>query len=198
MTDTLGSYGSLARYPDLTRLHSVNKNTLIGASGEYSDFQFVQKILGEMVTADFCEDDGSELNAREVHSVLARILYNRRCKMDPLWNQFVIGGVKEEGETFLGLVDLHGTSYTEDMIATGYGSYLAIPILRNKWKKDMSEEEAKNLLEECMRVLFYRDCRAINRFHRATITAEATTISEAYSLSTEWSHRRFINPHDSS
>lgn len=196
MSDTLGSYGGLARYSDVQRLQPINKSTLIGASGEYSDFQFIQKFLGEMVTEDFCEDDGSDLNAREVHSVLARILYNRRSKMNPLWNQLIVGGVQEEGEIFLGLVDLYGSSYTENMLATGYGMHLAIPIMRNKWKKDMTEAEAKELLEECMRVCFYRDCRTINKFQLATITAEATTVSKPYSLSTEWSFRRFVNPHE--
>jgi len=196
MSDTLGSYGGLARYADVQRIVGINKNTLVGASGEYSDFQFIQKFLGEMVTEDYCEDDGSELNAREIHSVLARILYNRRSKMNPLWNQLVVGGTAEDGETFLGLVDLHGTSYKEDMLATGYGGYLAIPILRNEWKKDMSEAEAKTLLEKCMRVLFYRDCRTINKFQLATITAEKTTISGPYSLDTEWSFRRFVTPGD--
>lgn len=195
MSDTLGSYGSLARYTDVQRLYAMNKNTLIGASGEYSDFQFIQKFLGEMVIQDFCEDDGSELDAKEVHSVLARILYNRRSKMDPLWNQLIVGGVSE-GETFMGLVDLYGSSYTENMLATGYGLHMALPIMRNKWKEGMTEAEATELLEECMRVLFYRDCRTINKFQRATITKEKTTISEPYSLSTEWSYKRFVNPSD--
>jgi 20S proteasome alpha/beta subunit len=37
--DTLASYGSLARYKDMQRLKKVGDATLIGASGEMSDFQ---------------------------------------------------------------------------------------------------------------------------------------------------------------
>ena len=37
--DTLASYGSMARYKDFRRLSSVSKNTILGASGEMSDFQ---------------------------------------------------------------------------------------------------------------------------------------------------------------
>jgi len=195
MADTLASYGRLARYTDVDRIVEVNSATLLGASGEYSDFQFIKKFLGEYVTEDFCEDDGSSLNAREVHSVLARILYNRRSKMDPLWNQLVVGGFAE-GEGFLGLVDLYGTSYTENIVATGYGAYLAIPILRNKWKEGMEEAEAKALLEECMRVCFYRDCRTINKFTLGKITKEGVDVSKPYSLDTEWSFKRFVDPNN--
>lgn len=37
--DTLGSYGSLARFTDLRRIRRVGDYTLIAGSGEYSDFQ---------------------------------------------------------------------------------------------------------------------------------------------------------------
>lgn len=195
MADTLGSYGGLARYPDIQRVIEVNKSTMVGASGEYSDFQFIQKFLNEYVVEDFCEDDGSELNAREIHSVLARILYNRRSNMNPLWNQLIVGGF-EDGNSFLGLVDLYGTSYTENILATGYGAYLGLPIMRNKWKEGMEEADAKALLEECMRVCFYRDCRTINKFQLGKITKEGVDISKPYSLDTEWSFRRFVTPGD--
>jgi hypothetical protein len=60
----------------------------------------------------------------------------------------------------LGIVDLIGTTYTEDFLATGFGNHLAVPLMRERWSPDMSEEEARLLLEDCMRVLWYRDCRA--------------------------------------
>lgn len=37
--DTLASYGSMARYKDVRRIRQVGESTLIGASGEISDFQ---------------------------------------------------------------------------------------------------------------------------------------------------------------
>ena len=47
--DTLGSYGSMAKFTDLRRLRAVGKSTLIGASGEYSDFQHIMDLLSEIV-----------------------------------------------------------------------------------------------------------------------------------------------------
>lgn len=43
------SYGSLARFRDLRRIRTVGKNTIIGASGEYSDFQFIMHDLDDLV-----------------------------------------------------------------------------------------------------------------------------------------------------
>lgn len=47
--DTLGSYGSLARFPNCPRLVTVNKNILVGASGDYADFQYLRDIIQQKV-----------------------------------------------------------------------------------------------------------------------------------------------------
>ena len=43
--DTLGSYGSLARYPDLERVIRVNDTTVVACSGDYADFQFLREVI---------------------------------------------------------------------------------------------------------------------------------------------------------
>ena len=35
----------------------------------------------------------------------------------------------------------------ENFIATGFGAYLAIPLIREKWSEDLDEGEARALLE---------------------------------------------------
>jgi len=64
--------------------------------------------------------------------------------------------------SFLGMTDIYGSTYEADLLATGYGLHLAIPLLRKHHRVDMTHDEAKALLEECMKVLFYRDCRTLN------------------------------------
>ena len=107
--------------------------------------------------------------------------------MNPLWNDLVVAG-----PNFLGLGDKIGTTYTDNFIATGFGSYLAIPILRKKWRPTMSEGEARGLLEDCLKVLFYRDCRALNRIQIAKVTEEGgAVVSEPYEIETDWSAASF-------
>ena len=48
-SDTLGSYGSMARFRDLTRVHKVGKRSILGAGGEFSDFQKLRDMLDEQV-----------------------------------------------------------------------------------------------------------------------------------------------------
>ena len=47
--DMLGSYGSLARFRDCPRLLKVNDTTVIGAAGDYADFQYLSNIIEQQV-----------------------------------------------------------------------------------------------------------------------------------------------------
>jgi len=188
--DTLASYGSLAMFKDVERIHKVSDTTLIGAGGEYSDFQKLQQLLDSLTGDDRNYDDGYSHSPSEIFHYLRAVMYQRRNKFNPLWNNVLVAGFKDE-KPFLGSVDLIGTAYQDDFLATGFGSYLAIPIMRNKWKPDLDEGEARALLEECLRVLFYRDCRALNKIRIAKATKEGTFISDPYTLETNWESASF-------
>ncbi|GJE93627.1 proteasome endopeptidase complex beta subunit [Phanerochaete sordida] len=187
--DTLASYGSLARFKNIQRLHAVGDTTVIGASGDMSDFQYLQGLLDELVTDEFTAGDGNALAPHEVHEYLARVLYARRSKMNPLWNALLVGGVRD-GAPFLGYVDLLGTTYQASTLATGYGAHIALPLLRQavETREDsLPEDEARRILTESMRVLFYRDARSLNKFQIAKVTAAGVDISEPIVLDTHWS-----------
>jgi len=183
--DTNISYGSLARFRNVPRITNAGGNTVIGATGEYSDFQDIKVLLEEILTSDFCHDDGHSLSPSEIHSYLSRVMYNRRNKFNPYYNQLIVGGFRE-GKSFMGYIDMVGTSYEENYLATGYGAYIALPLIRKAWRPDLSEAEAKKLLEDCLRVLFYRDARSLSRVQISKVDAGGWTISEPYTLETSW------------
>lgn len=61
----------------------MNESTIIGASGELSDFQYIMDQLSDVVTDDFCMDDGVTRGPKEIFSWLSRVLYGRRNKYPP-------------------------------------------------------------------------------------------------------------------
>ncbi|KAF8621749.1 hypothetical protein AX15_007542 [Amanita polypyramis BW_CC] len=187
--DNLASYGSLARFKDVERLYPVGNSTVIGAGGDMSDFQYLQRLLDELIIEEFTEQDGQILGPAEIHEYLSQVMYARRTKINPLWNSLVVGGVKD-GKRFLAYVDLLGTTYKAPTIATGYGAYIAQPLLRKAvepYTEVLTKEQGEKILEDCMRVLFYRDARSLNKFQIATITADGVNISESRQLDTSWS-----------
>lgn len=191
--DTGGSYGSTLRYKSVERIKPVGKHSLIGASGEISDFQEIMRSLDELILYDAMWDDGNSLGPKQVHNYLTRMMYNRRNKFNPLWNSLVLGGVKN-GEKYLGTVSMIGVHYEDSHVATGFGNHLARPILRAEWNENLTFEEGVKLLEKCMRVLLYRDRSAINKIQIAQITEEGAKTYPPYALKTYWNFSAFQNP----
>lgn len=186
--DNLASYGSLARFKDIERLHIVGDYTVIGAGGDMSDFQYLQHVLDDLMVEEFAAEDGHKLGPAEIYEYLSQIMYARRSKLNPLWNSLLVGGFKD-GKSFLGYVDLLGTTYTASTLATGYGAYIAQPLLRKAVEgreKTLTEEEAREIIKESMKVLFYRDARSLNKFQIATITERGAVISESMAADTIW------------
>ncbi|GCC39388.1 hypothetical protein chiPu_0022759 [Chiloscyllium punctatum] len=47
--DMLGSYGSMARFRNIPRLMKVNDNMVLGASGDYADYQYLKQAIEQMM-----------------------------------------------------------------------------------------------------------------------------------------------------
>ena len=109
--DTLGSYGSLARFTEIERVIKVNETTMVGAGGDFADFQFLSDIIKQKQIDEECADDGFNMKPKALHCWLTRVLYNRRSKFDPLWNVILVAGM-QDGEPYLGFVNLQGTAFT--------------------------------------------------------------------------------------
>jgi 20S proteasome subunit beta 7 len=194
--DTLGSYGSLARFRSLERIRKVDDFTTIGASGEYSDFQYIMELVEQLMDEQYCNDDGFSFSPNSIYKYLVRVMYQRRSKLNPLWNSLVVCGFRN-GKHFLGYTDLYGSNYEDDHVATGFGAHLSKPILRKFMEQkgndtnNISEEEAREVLERCMRVLYYRDARASDKIQMSIVNNQGVNITKPYQIKSEWTFKGF-------
>jgi 20S proteasome subunit beta 7 len=72
--DTQSSFGSLAKYKDTRRLKKIGQSTIIGASGEMSDFQTILEVLEGMESSDAIEGDGYVLKFNVIRSTALNLL----------------------------------------------------------------------------------------------------------------------------
>jgi len=187
--DKLGSYGSLARFRGISRVMKVNERTVMAAGGDYADFQFLQDVVEQRVIDEECLDDGISYTPKALHSWLTRVMYNRRSKFNPLWNSVVVGGIENDGSTYLGTVNMIGIAFKDPVIATGFGAHLALPILREALDQNpqgLKAEDAKALIAKCMEVLFYRDARSFDQYDLAVITPSGAKVIEAIPVKSNW------------
>ena len=92
----------------------------------------------------------------------------------------------------LSLVDLFGTAFSSDVLATGFGLHLGLPLLRNAHRPDITVAEAKGVLEDILKVLFYRDARTNDVVQLASVTAAGVEIGKMTKLKTEWGYKSFV------
>ncbi|NWS35618.1 PSB4 protein, partial [Polioptila caerulea] len=168
--DTGGSYGSLARFRGVSRLLRVNDATVLGASGDLADFQHLRQLLEQMVIDEELLGDGHSYSPRALHSWLTRVLYNRRSKINPLWNSVLIAGVYGGDRSLI--IDFPPLQ----------------PLLRAALERERlpTREEARELLERSLRVLYYRDARSFNRFEVAVVTEKGVELEGPQTLEANW------------
>jgi len=204
--DTLLSYGSLAKAQRVSRLAAIEgTNCVLGAGGEYSDFCKLKQILTQKALEETTtslmdslyaegQTTGNPLTAQSIWNYLRMLLYSRRNRMNPFWNDVLVAGY-DNGKPFLGSVDKIGTTVADNFLATGFASYLAIPLLREKYRPDLTEGEARALIEDCLRVLFYRDGRASSTVQLAKCDATGVLLSDPYDLQDlQWDAPDFVRP----
>ncbi|XP_058463649.1 proteasome subunit beta type-4 [Malaya genurostris] len=188
--DKLVSYGSLARYHDVDRVYKINDKTIIGIGGDFADFQFIKRYIDQKVVDDMCLADKNELKPKSLYNWLTRVMYNRRCDFKPLYLDMVVGGIQDE-EPFLGHVNLRGRAYTSNVVATGYGTHLALPLLREYSENPtaysgLNLQKTNELVKSVMEVLWYRDCRSDPKYSQVLCTSDGVQLDQHCFVKQNW------------
>ncbi|XP_025195178.1 proteasome subunit beta type-4 [Melanaphis sacchari] len=199
--DTLTSYGSMACFQNNPRILTVNQNIIVAAAGEYSDYQFIRDVVEDKVRTEKSLNDGISMKPKALHTWLSRVLYNRRTKMKPLWSTFLVAGIQND-VPFLGEIDKLGTAFIDDQIASGYGAYLALPLMRKaidekreKFNSKLTKDEAINLLKNCMEVLYYRDARSHDKYQIGIITKDSVEVQNLV-LKPRWEIAKLVQGYE--
>ena len=183
--DTLASYGSMSMHKDVQKLHTFSNGAMIAVSGEFSDYQEIIQELEAMIDQSRYEDTNSVITPYETSNYIRALLYSKRNEFKPYWNDILVAGY-DDGKPHLHFIDQLGLTYQDPYIATGMGVSFALPLLRKEWRDNLTEEEARAILEQAMRLCYYGDCKMNNRWQIGKITPEQCTISEPFSLETSW------------
>lgn len=185
--DVLGSYGSLAKYRNLPRIHQVNKQTVLALGGDLADADYIKEAIDSKVEEDLVQEDGSEITPLALYSWCTRLMYHRRTKLNPLLTSIVVAGI-ENSEPFLGRVNDKGTAHREFLIMTGIATHLTQGWIRTVLENapQLSKEQAESLMDRVIKQLYYRDCRAFARYRVCIVTKDGLEF-KAKEVQPDWS-----------
>jgi len=185
--DVLGSYGSLAKYRNLPRIHQVNDRTILALSGDLSDADYIKEAIDAKVEEDIVQEDGSEMTPLALYAWCTRLMYHRRTKLNPLLTSIVVAGI-ENNEPFLGRVNDKGSAYKEFLIMTGIANHLAQGWIRTILENanQLNKDQAESLMDRIIKQLYYRDCRAFARYRVCIVTKDGVEF-KAKEVQPDWS-----------
>jgi proteasome beta subunit len=85
---------------------------------------------------------------------MSNLLFNRR--LGPLITQTIVGGIDDEGTSLYSLDPL-GSVLPDKYTVVGSGTELAMAVIEEGYKDNMSAEEAKELVVKAMKSAISRD-----------------------------------------
>mmetsp|Transcript_8950 Transcript_8950/g.14559 ORF Transcript_8950/g.14559 Transcript_8950/m.14559 type:complete len:197 (+) Transcript_8950:116-706(+) len=95
--------------------------------------------------------------------------------------QPILGGVDENGPA-LYFLDYLGSLEKVDFAAQGYASYFSLSVMDKFWKKNMTLEEGKALMIDCLKQLKVRFIVHNPTFKLVVVTKEGKTLEEIISV----------------
>lgn len=104
----------------------------------------------------------------------------------------VLGGVDVSGP-YLSSIAPHGSSDRTPFVTMGSGSLAAMSVLEDRYKPDMSEEEAKQLVADAIRAGIFNDLGSGSNVDLCVITKDKSELLQPYHVANVKGQRYFRN-----
>ena len=147
------SYGTLVLSRAGKKVFKITPNIGAAFAGLVSDMQILVREVGAYANL-FRLEVGRSISVRAVAKLMSNLLFRRR--LFPLITQTVVGGVDEDGPS-LYVLDLLGSNIPDNYTAVGSGAEIAIGVLEESYKQDMTVEEGKELAVRAIKSAISRD-----------------------------------------
>jgi len=147
--------------------------TIAGASGD-------AQVLARYLRAEFKLYETMhkrKISVKGAATLLSNILQS--SKYFPYYVQLLIGGVDNKGPHLYDLDAIGGMEEEKKFTSTGSGSPIALGVLEDQYKENISIEEAKELAKKAIKAAIERDIGSGGRgIDIAVITKDGITIEE--------------------
>jgi len=162
------SYGYLVVSKGGKKVFKLTENIGAACAGLVSDMQILVREV-EAYAKLYSLDVGRPISARSASKLMSNLLFNTRYA--PLITQTIVGGVDEEGPSVY-VLDVLGSVIPDKYAVVGSGTEIAIGVLEEGYKDDLSMEEAKDLVTRSIKSAISRDIMSGDGIDFLTITKE--------------------------
>jgi proteasome beta subunit len=147
------SYGNMIMSRGGKKVFKLTAHVGAACAGLVSDMQILAREM-EAYTKLFDLDVGRSISVRSAAKLMSNLLFSRR--MAPLITQTLVGGVDDEGPSIY-VLDVLGSVIPDKYSVVGSGTEIAIGVVEEGYKDNLSMEEAKELATKAIKSAISRD-----------------------------------------
>lgn len=163
------TYGKFIMSRTGKKVFSITNRVGAACAGMISDMQMLVRNMQALIKLKELET-GREPAPRAVAKLMSVLMFENRLM--PLITQVIVGGVNEKPEIYV--LDPLGSLIRDEYASVGTGAETAIGVIEAEFKKEMSEDEAKNLAIKAIRMAIRRDSGSGDGVDLLIITKEGT------------------------
>ncbi len=147
------SYGGFVMSRVGKKAYKINERFGIAFAGLPADMQALFKRISAEIRY-YELSVGKPISSRAAAKLLSNILYNKSA---PFFSEVLFGGRDNEEEFHLFVLDALGSLIEDDYAAIGSGAPIALGLIEDKYRKDMSIDEMVELAVKSVKVALKRD-----------------------------------------
>ena len=164
------SYGFFIASKGGKKVFKITDQIGAACAGLVSDMQVLVRDV-EANANLFSMDVGRKISVRASAKLMSNILFNRR--MMPLITQTIVAGLDEEGPS-LWVLDVLGSVLPDDYAVVGSGTEIAIAVIEEGYRKNITVAEAKDLVTRPIKSAISRDAMSGDGIDFLIITKDST------------------------
>ncbi len=165
------SYGYLIVSKGGKKVFKITDYIGAACAGLVSDMQILVRQV-EAYANLYSLDVSRPVSVRSAAKLMSNLLFNRR--LAPLITQTIVGGVDDEG-TSLYVLDILGSVIPDKYAAVGSGTQLALGLLEEGYKENLTIEAAKDLVVRAIKSAISRDTMSGDGVDLLIITKDGTS-----------------------
>lgn len=147
------TYGHFVMSKGGQKVFKITDQIGVACAGLVGDMQILTREIEAQANL-FSMDVGRQISVRASAKLMANILFNRRYA--PLITQTIVGGIDEEGPS-LYVLDVLGSLLPDKYAAVGSGTEIAMGVLEDNYKDDMTIADGKILVTKAIKSAISRD-----------------------------------------
>ena len=152
------------------KVFKITDKLSMASAGFIADMQVIAKNIEAEIRLYELES-GPTISVYSAAKLMSLLLYNRR--LYPYMVEVIVGGVDSQG-AHIYILDPIGAVIEDEYATLGTGSQVAIGIIEDSYRKDISLEDAKALAIKAVKAAFSRDAVSGDGIDVITISDEGS------------------------